>query len=148
MVISSGATGTGSKIYFDVAGSNLGIIEPGQMAMNVPTFYYMNPSAAVTINTNSSTLSPAAGGNSPLSGCSGLLVINEQAVNGDACLWLIGGGQAQLVSQSHGTYCVASTTAPPAGTVSVASDGTEYAIYNNIPGARFGVFNVCTRNGL
>lgn len=106
---------------------------------------YTNPSTNPTINSENESLTIPNGGNAPLPGCAGLVMVNDRMVNGAVCLYMVGHGTAQVVSQI-GSWCVAGTGTPAAGTMSISFDGTTYRVYNNMGGQTvLGVFNVCTR---
>lgn len=106
----------------------------------------VNPATQTTFDANNSTVTVAGGANVALPACAGLVLINEQIVNGAVCLYLTGRGSVTLISQ-QGNWCAANTTAPPAGEYSLAYNGTTYAIYSAAGNAtaQFGVMNFCTR---
>jgi len=67
---------------------------------------------------------------------SGLIITNEQVVNGNCCIWLVGGGVVSLVggSQGVGEY----TNTPTAGKISLSYDSSisQYKFTNQVGASR------------
>jgi hypothetical protein len=109
--------------------TNFAVNSVGQIT--APSFITnSNPGSAPAIYVGNSSLTIANGGNAVLSAGAGLVLIKNTANNHEA-LYLMGAASGVLVSAVGGEF-VAPTTSPGAGFVSVAYNGTQYAVYNNI----------------
>jgi hypothetical protein len=137
-----------NSINFNIAGSKIATWNQNGLIANVPMYTGVNPTVNQTFDAASSTVTIATGSNAALPNCAGLVLINDQILNGAVCFYLTGRGAAVLVAQTgSGNYCVTNTTAPPAGEMSIGYNGTTYAIYNNLGGTvQLGVMNFCTRH--
>lgn len=71
----------------------------------------------------------SSGGNAILQAGAGLIVVHDQTINQGA-LYLCAGDACALIG-TPGTTWVNPTTSPAAGKLSVAFNGSRYAIYNN-----------------
>lgn len=93
------------------------------------------PGTAWGIDCSASTIAIAGAGNAVLPDGAGLILITDGTSTGDTGMYLTGGSNVALVSQSVGTSFVAATTTPGAGKYSIAFNGTHYAIYNGAVGS-------------
>lgn len=107
--------------------------------------YNTNIAAYPTLQVENQTVTIANGASATLPACAGLVVLNDRYANGSVCMFLVGHGTVNIVNQI-GSWCVANTSTPAAGQLSLAYDGTTYRIYNNFGNQTvLGIFNVCSR---
>jgi hypothetical protein len=89
------------------------------------------PTSQWGIDFSECSVTVANGSNATLPTGSGIIIITDGTATGATGMYILGGGNTSLISQSYGSTFVTPTTTPASGKYCIQSDGTNYRIYNN-----------------
>ena len=146
LVLTSGNTGANSAINFNVSGTPLGSFNINGLSMVTPIFSRVGLNTLPNINASSQQTTIANGANAGLTGCSGLWVTTDTNITGDTCVWATGSGNAVLITQTIGNYCVAQNANPAADEMSMVGGSGTVTFHNNMGSPlTIGFFSICTR---